>query len=163
MTTPLGEAFTRWTIRIALALAMAALAARIAHRNRAARLAWTAGCLTFLAHVVCAFHFYHAWSHDAAYLATARDTAALFGLDWGGGLYFNYGFTLVWIADVVWWWVRPASYETRPRWVSAAVYGFFAFMAFNGAVVFASGPTRWTSLVVCTAVSLMFWLRVRRK
>jgi hypothetical protein len=163
MTTPLGDALTRWTIRIALALAVAAMAARIADRNRPARLAWSVGCLAYLAHVVCAFHFYHDWSHSNAYAATARDTAALFGLDWGGGLYVNYGFTLVWIADVVWWWVRPASYETRPRWANVAVYGFFAFMAFNGTVVFASGPTRWIGLAACMAVSLVFCLRVGRK
>src|SRR5262245_48127869 len=81
MSTPLGDALTRWSIRIALAFAGAALAARIGRRVRIARLFWTAGCLFFLAHVVCAFHFVHSWSHDAAYAATARDTAALFGLD----------------------------------------------------------------------------------
>src|SRR6266849_9648535 len=152
MTSPLGDALTRWTIRVALALAVAALAARIGHRNRSARLAWTVGCLAYLAHIVCAFHFYHDWSHSHAYAATARDTAAEFGLDWGGGLYFNYAFTLVWIVDVLWWWVHPATYETRPRWVNVAVYGFFVFMAFNGAVVFASNPIRWFSLAVCAGL-----------
>jgi hypothetical protein len=161
MTTPLGEALTRWTIRFALALAVAALGARIAQWNRPARLAWTAGCLIYLAHVLFAFHFYHDWSHAAAYEATARDTAAVFGLDWGGGLYFNYAFTLIWIVDAVWWWVHPASYEARPRWVNAAVYGFFVFMAFNGAVVFASGPMRWISLVLCATMILVCCLRGR--
>ena len=162
MTSPLGDALTRWTIRVALALAVAALAARIAQRSRPARLAWTVGCLAYLAHIFCAFHFFHDWSHSAAYAATARDTAAVFGLDWGGGLYFNYVFTLVWVVDVLWWLVHPATYETRPRWVNVVVYAFFAFMAFNGAVVFASGPTRWIGLAAFKAGSLVYFLTGRR-
>ena len=148
MTTPLGDALTRWTIRIALALAVGALAARMVRRTHFARWTWTVGCLFYLAHVICAFHFFHDWSHQAAYDATARDADQLFGWNWGGGLYFNYAFTLIWVADVVWWWLAQGSYETRPRWVNAIVYGFFVFMAFNGAVVFATGATRWVSVAV---------------
>jgi len=51
-----------------------------------ARLAWTLGCIGMLAHTACAFQFYHGWSHAAAYQDTARQTAEMFGLDWGGGL-----------------------------------------------------------------------------
>jgi len=160
MTTALGEALTRWTIRLALALAVAALMARLAHRNRAARLAWTAGCLLYLMHVASAFQFYHHWSHAAAYEATARDTAARFGLDWGGGLYFNYVFTVLWVTDVVWWWLGPRRYEARLAWVHVAVYGYFGFMAFNGAVVFASGQTRWVSLAVGIGLGMACLLRV---
>ena len=85
-----GEALTRWTVRVAVALYVAALALRgVAHRPAAARLAWTAGLIAFLLHVGCAFHFYHGWSHRAAYEATARQTADTVGLAWGGGLYVN--------------------------------------------------------------------------
>ena len=159
MTTPLGDALTRWTIRVALAFAVAALATRFFHRNHFARLTWTVGCLLYLAHVITAFHFFHEWSHDSAYRATARDTAALFGLDWGGGLYFNYAFTCIWMADVAWSWTEPASYETRPRWANAIVYGFFVFMAFNGAVVFATGIMRWTSTTAFAVLLFLYCYR----
>src|SRR5262249_53268697 len=40
------------------------------------------GCLAFIAHVVCAFQFYHHWSHAAAYADTARRTGELTGWNW---------------------------------------------------------------------------------
>jgi hypothetical protein len=155
-----GDHLIRWTVRLALLLYAVTLVLRFGpktfRRAALARLTWTAGCLLYLAHVACAFHFVHHWSHAAAYEATARDSAALFGLNWGGGIYINYAFTLAWIADAAWWWARRNSYETRPRWLEISVQGFFVFMAFNGAVVFASGATRWISafLFFCLAASL---------
>ena len=111
-----GEWLTRWTVRIALSLYVLTAALRLADRERrTARLAWTLGCALFLAHVAFAFHFFHNWSHGHAYAETARQTRELFGLDWGGGLYLNYVFTLAWAADAgYWWWrgldaVRPAA------------------------------------------------------
>jgi hypothetical protein len=65
----------------------------------------------------------------------ARQTAELFGVRWGGGLYVNYVFTAIWAADVAWVWWDEAGYRKRAKWVSAAVHGFLAFMFFNGAVV----------------------------
>jgi hypothetical protein len=146
-----GEQLTRWTIRLALGLYVLAVAVRLdAQRRRpwlrGARLAWTLGCLLYLGHVVCAFHFYHGWSHAAAYRETAGQTAELFGLEWGGGLYFNYAFTIAWVADVCWWWRGIEQYESRPRWAEALMQGFFAFMAFNGTVVFGHGLVRWLGL-----------------
>jgi hypothetical protein len=73
-------------------------------RDPAARLAWTLACAFYLMHVAAAFQFHHHWSHLAAYRETAQQTAEVFGLNWGGGLYFNYAFTIVWIADALWWW-----------------------------------------------------------
>src|SRR5262245_22322917 len=103
------ELLTRWTVRVALALYVLGLALRIGARGSrprltGARFAWTAGWLLFLLHVACAFHYYHDWKHAVAYQATARQTAEVVGLDWGGGLYANYAFTLLWAADVCWWW-----------------------------------------------------------
>ena len=103
-----GELLTRWTIRIAVALYVASLASRI-FSPRWSRLAWTAGCALYLLHVACAFEYYHHWSHTEAYDSTAKQTAETVGLDWGGGLYANYAFTLVWLADVVWWWAGSES------------------------------------------------------
>src|SRR5882724_4027554 len=134
-----GELATRWTVRAALALYVLALILRAIARPRPARLFWTGGFAAFLIHVACAFHFYHHWSHAAAYQDTAQKTAAATGLDWGGGLYLNYLFALVWGVDVFWWWCNAASYTARARIVEWSVQGFLAFMAFNATVVFGHG------------------------
>ena len=153
-----GEMLTRWTVRATLALYAATLALRLAApaRRREARALWTVGCLAFVAHVAAAFGFYHAWSHAHAYAETARQTRELFGINWGGGLYFNYAFTLAWAADAAYWWRAGIDrYERRPRWVDVSLHAFFAFMAINGAIVFARGPTRWVALAATAGLGLL--------
>ena len=118
------------------------------------RVMLTVGCLLYLAHVVAAFSSEHAWSHAAAYASTARQTEALFGLDWGGGLYVNYAFSALWVSEVVWWWMASASYRHREHWKHIAVRAVFLFMIANGAVVFVNGPMRWVGLaIVATLVT----------
>jgi hypothetical protein len=160
-----GEWVTRWTVRIALLFYAATLALRLstaAHR-RAGRALWTLGCLTFLAHVLAAFAFYHGWSHAYAYRETARQTRELFSIDWGGGLYLNYLFTLAWMIDAAYWWRAGLdAYDRRPRWVAITLHAFFAFMAFNGAVVFARGATRWIAVAIIVTLALLALLRLRR-
>jgi hypothetical protein len=161
-----GDLLIRWTVRLALGLYAFALAGRLLAKRHPswmipARWAWTLGCVAYLAHVVSAFHFRHGWSHEAAYRETAGRTEGLFGSTWGGGLYLNYLFTLVWAADVLWWWLGRASYERRPRWLEWTVQGFLAFMAFNGAVIFATGPVRWAGLGACAALAVLWWLARR--
>jgi hypothetical protein len=146
-----GELFTRWTVRVALALYVLGLALRVRAAGRRtqldlARLFWTAGCLAFLLHMASAFQFYHHWGHRAAYEATARQTAEVVGLDWGGGLYANYGFAALWMADACWWWLSPERYVARPRVLEGALQGFLGFMAFNATVVFGTGVIRWAGL-----------------
>jgi hypothetical protein len=161
-----GEAITVWSVRAALLLYVAALGLWIgatdARGERAARLAWTAGCLLYLLHVYSAFEHFHGWSHGAAYAETARQTSELFGIHWGGGLFFNYLFTLVWLADAAWWWRGIEIYANRPRWISAAMHAFLAFMFFNGAVVFASGFSRWVGLAAIPAL-LFVWMKSRQQ
>ena len=161
-----GAALTRWTVRAALALYAATLTLRLAAppRRRVARLLWTLACVMFLAHVAAAFHFIHGWSHARAYADTARQTRDLFGLDWGGGLYLNYLFTLAWAADAIYWWTAGLDgYDRRPRWVGVALHAFFGFMAFNGAVVFARGATRWVAILVTVALGLLALRRLDRR
>src|SRR5258708_31308395 len=111
----MSEELTRWTIRLALAAYVAALVLRIREKRvglgnshsparspgldptrseKRQRGLWTLGCLLLWAHVACAFAVYHHWSHDDAYARTARETAEMIGVDWGGGIYFNYLFVL---------------------------------------------------------------------
>ena len=152
-----GKILTLWTIRAAAALYAVSVIVWIRRRDRSARLTWTLACLLYLAHVGCAFNFYHHWSHSAAYEDTSRRTAQLLGMSWGAGLYFNYIFTVVWIMDVIWWWRGVALYRSRPQWVHTSVHTFFAFMFFNATVVFATGPVRWLGLVATATLGFMWW------
>jgi hypothetical protein len=136
----------------------------IVRRDRAARLAWTAACVFYLAHVAAAFQFQHHWSHAAAYAATARQTAEVFGIDWGGGLYFNYIFTMVWVVDATWWWRAGIErYRARRPWIARAVQWFFAFMFFNATVVFGSPPIRWFGLASILVLLTLLASRSRQK
>ncbi len=151
----LGELLTRWTVRIALAFYVASLASR-GYVPRWSRLAWTAGCVTYLLHVACAFHYFHHWSHDEAFMFTAEQTANVTGLDWGGGLYVNYAFTFVWLFDAAWWWAGMDGYRTRPRWIEWLVQGFLGFIAFNATVVFAEGFSRWFGIAACVLLAVIY-------
>ena len=77
-------------------------------RRRASRRAgrgpvWCAGLVACVAHILIAMAYRHGWSHEAAVLETARQTAAVYGLAWGGGVYVNYLFVGVWLAEIAWW------------------------------------------------------------
>lgn len=153
-----GIELTNWTIRLALVACAGCWALGLwfpkdgRRHKRLARGLWTLGCLLLWLHVACAFGFYHHWSHAEALASTAHRTRETIGLDWGGGIFFNYMLMLVWTADVLWWWTRPTSYAMRPRALALAVHGFLAFMILNAAVVFETGATRWVTLAVLAAL-----------
>ncbi len=162
-----GELLTRWSAVLALSLYVLSLALRTtANGSRPrlvrARAAWTAGCFFFLVHVASAFQFYHHWSHAAAYAATAQRTRELAGFEWGGGLYANYAFTLLWLTDASFWWRGLDHYEARPRPVEWAVQCFLGFMALNGTVVFGTWAVRWFGLGACLLLAAMWGFRVCR-
>lgn len=159
-----GELLTRWTVRLAL-LAYVLFLVHVLHRSRldrAARAAWTLSCAAMLVHVFCAFHFVHRWSHAEAYEITARRTAEVIGWNFGGGVYVNYVFLLAWTADVLWWWIRPAGYLSRPRWFGIAMQSFCIMMAVSGAIVFEPGPTRPIGIVVCILLAALSWRALKR-
>ena len=56
----------------------------------------------------------------------------------------NYAFSLFWVIDVGQWWLRGPSWPYRSRIYYAILHGVFAFMVFNGTVVF--GPPAWRIL-----------------
>src|SRR5262245_12994971 len=153
------DLLTRWSARLAMALYVLALAWRIGAKGRqgwlkAGRLCWAAGCLVFLLHVLLAFFLIHHWSHADALAATARRTEEMVGLDWGGGLYLNYVFGLVWLADAAWWWWRPNSYLARSRIIEWCVQGYQGFLAFNATVVFGQGFSRWFGVCACLLLAI---------
>src|SRR5687768_2111294 len=100
-------AFVRATILVATALWAAAeiLKLRRPRRVEPARQVWTLAAALAWLHTLAAFHDVYGWSQAAAMDATARQTAALFGLRWGGGLFVNYAFLAMWAADAAWWWI----------------------------------------------------------
>jgi hypothetical protein len=142
-----NDLLTLWTIRLSCALYVAALL------GFAWRWTWTTGLAAYLLHVAAAFSLHHHWSHDAALRDTARQTNAMFGVDSGFGLYFNYAFTAIWLADVAWMWLRPDSYRKRASWLAVSIHAFMAFMFFNATVVFASGWTRWLGLAATVLIA----------
>lgn len=162
-----GEFLTRLTIWIAVAGYFAGAICYALARGRPrwdsfARLAWTVGCAGLLAHVACAFHVHHGWSHGAAYRDTARQTAEVFRLDWGGGLYVNYALAALWVADVGWWWWRGlGAYRRRPWPLAAAWHAFLLFIVFNATVVFEGGFVRRAGLCLCLAL-VFVWLKAAR-
>lgn len=119
----------------------------------AARVLWTAAFLLMLAHVFMAFSEVHHWSHRTAHDDTARQTDEMFGVYWGGGVFFNYALLLVWAVDVVRWWRGGFSIGTQ---------AFLAFMWLNGVVVFGRGWVRWFGAVVFLTLGVLAW-RARRK
>jgi hypothetical protein len=148
----IGEFLIGWSARLAMLLLFLGFSLRVGPCQRTvpawvSRWVWTCACTVFLFHVAVAFHFAHGWSHQAAYAATARQTKDATGVDWGGGLYANYAFAIVWLVDVAWWWIAPKTFLVRNRALTWAINGFLAFMAFNASVVFAHGAMRWTALV----------------
>ena len=155
---------TIWITLVAYAFGSAAFALS-RNRNRwdaAARLGWTVACVSLLAHVATAFSSYHAWSHEAAYRDTARQTYEVFGINWGGGLYVNYALLVLWIADVGWWWLRGLdAYRRRPWPIVAASQGLLIFIFFNATVVFGAGPIRWAGLFICSGLCLVWWFALR--
>ncbi len=156
-----GDAITIWSVRIALLLYVGASFSWLLGRDRwrrTTRALWSAALFLYLIHVFSAFRWTHAFSHERAALETARRTEELFGVPTSVGIWFNYLFTAVWSADVLWWWTNEGSYRVRPRWISVLTHTFLAFMFFNGAVVFARGFSRWVGL---TAALPLLYLVLR--
>jgi hypothetical protein len=160
-----GELLTRGTVWIAILAytAGSVIFATARRRDQWTRLAWTTGCVALLAHFACAFNYYHAWSQASAYGETARQTAEVFGVNWGGGLFINYTVALLWFADVTsWWFAGISSYRNRPWLLTLAWHSFLIFIIFNATVVFKNGMTRWVGLLVCLTLCLS-WISISRQ
>lgn len=163
-----GEFLTRSTIWIsilsyAVGCVVFAMASRHTQHDRWVRAAWTIGCAALIVHFVCAFQFYHSWSHESAYVDTARQTAEVFRVNWGGGLFINYAVASLWLADVAWWWFAGLSAYRRRAWLITLIWhSFLIFIIFNATVVFKDGLTRWIGLLVCLTLCLS-WVSVSRQ
>lgn len=154
-----GELLTLWSIRLALCCYAVVLFGNLTWDccrawTIAARWLWTLGCALLVVHIACAFHFVHDWQHARAVADTAKQTAELIGWEFGGGVYFNYAFALMWTADVTWSWINLDSYSARPKLVGATVHVYLLFIAINGAIIFEGGPTRWIGVFALVVISI---------
>ena len=116
--------------------------------------AWVIGILLMAAHVVLAFEVRHDWSQAAAVQATAGQTAAVYGLEWGGGFFVNYVFLAVWIGDAWRWRTAPARVAARGRAARWLLHAFYLIVIVNGAVIFAAG---WRRLLGALIVAGLLW------
>ena len=105
------------------------------------------GCVI---HIAIAVGSVHEWSHAAAIEATAIQTESVYGLRWGGGVFVNYLFAIVWALEA-WWRTRSRAFsESRfARWM---IRTFYVVVVFNAAVVFARGSTRAAGAVLVAGV-----------
>ena len=141
------------TAGASFALYVLALLWRLRRPSACANGIWTAAFVMMVIHVGCAFHFAHHWSHRAAYDETAWQTAEVFGLKWGGGVFANYALLVVWAIEVANWW--------RGR-TSRLAQVFLAFMWFNGAVVFGHGLIRWGGVGAFVLLAVGWWRTGKR-
>ena len=154
----MAEMLIVWSARFfvlcyALRLACDFLVTDVSRRERWGRWAWTIGVALLVLHLALAFHFVHHWSHASLVAQTARRTYEVTGMNWGGGVYVNYAFALLWVLDVGWWWTRAGSTRGEPAFLYWIVQAVFAFIMFNATVVF--GPPFWKWVVALAAALLI--------
>jgi len=154
-----GDWAVRGTAWLALAGYFTGAFLLLRGNRRIAKWVWGSGCDFNTLHILVAFHFTHGWSHAAAVEHVARQSEAVIGTSFGAGIWFNYVFTILWIVDASWLWLKPESYTRRKKWVAWAIHGFLFFMVVNAAVVFAPDMVRWPSAVLSLVLAVMFFRR----
>lgn len=87
---------------------------------------------------------------------TARQTAAVYGLNWGGGVYVNYLFTTAWLTEAWWWRAYPLQYFGRRRVITWVLRAFYFVIIVNAAIVFAGVPGRVIGVVLVGALMWMW-------
>jgi hypothetical protein len=162
-----GDDLVRNTVRLSLLYYAAAATlmlllspdnwAALTGRGRLARWCWTLAWAAYVIHVCMAFHCAHGWSHAHAVEETQRRSGV------GEGIYVSHLFTLLWTADVAYWWLRPRGYAARSPWVDRVLHGFMVFVIFNGTVVFEEGPIRPAGIVLFAGLAVLWLYRRARR
>ncbi len=132
--------------------------------SAAPRWAWWAfatGLVLALVHTLIAFAVVHQWSHADAVLSTAIQTESVYGVLFTGGIYVNYLFFAVWLADAWWWRTSPRDY-VRPAAAVWTLRAFYMVIIFNAAVVFATGFRRVLGLLLVSWLARAWSLGVGR-
>jgi hypothetical protein len=151
-----GDVVTRQTARVAVLFWGLAAAQLLLGHRASARWTWTLACTAYLVHVATAFDQVHGWSHAAA----VRHVEIVSGF--GPALFVSYAFSLLWIADVAWWWIDRPGYDARPVWLDRLIHGFMAFVVFNGTIVYATGLIRWAGAVLFAGLAVLLARRLVR-
>ncbi|MEO1530441.1 MAG: hypothetical protein AAFX06_34060 [Planctomycetota bacterium] len=148
-----------WSVRISLLAYVANIALLATNRHESLR-RWInlSGVVLIVVHVIWAYAS-HDFSHSKALQQTATDTQQTLGFEFAAGIYFNHLFVLLWMLEVMGDWTRFAF---RPR-VRLALHGYLMLIAFNGAIVFENGATRWIGLVVIVALGGLVMSQRRRR
>lgn len=145
-----------WTARLAAGCYLARVALRLARPGKVPSfpecLLWTAGAALLLLHVAAAFHLVHHWSQSSAWEATARQTAKVYGVNWGGGVVINELFLLLWSADAARLWrERRVGRRLAPLWWSWLVHLTFAVLMVNATAVF--GSRGWIPVIASVGIA----------
>jgi hypothetical protein len=114
--------------------------------------AWVLGAGLCTVHITLAFAARHHWSHASAVRETARQTAEVYGVAWGGGVYVNYVFLAAWWAEAWWWRIYPVHYFGRRPSITWVLRGFYAVILVNAAIVFASVERRALGVLLVVAL-----------
>jgi hypothetical protein len=137
-----------WSARLCTACYLGRYLADVSGAKRMREWCWTSGWVLLVLHVMAAFQFVHGWSHAAAVAHTAEQTEAMVGIDWGGGVWFNYATIVIWGADVAWRFdssCREKCGRASLAW-SVFVHSYLAAMMISATVIF--GPTYWWAIAV---------------
>ena len=157
MDADIGQILTVWTVRASVACWAVAVwryffrspatpklphDASVSERSpdRIYAYFWAAAWLLCVVHALCAFHFFHHWSHAAALNHTTMQTERVTGLAWGGGLYVNWVFVAVWGLSVADTFSALHNVQNRVRF-GMAIHLVTACMMFSATAVF--GPGWW--------------------
>ena len=116
---------------------------------------WALGAVLCAVHMLLAMGIRHGWSHQSALESTAAQTQAVYGLNWGGGVYVNYAFLAVWLAELIWWRASPATYLSRRSSATWSARIFYLIVLFNAAVLFASGFRALAGLLL---IAFLIWI-----
>ena len=163
--TEYESAVVIWSIRGALLCMFVFLWLRISYRPTLlksgmsleyARYCWFTGSLLSTIHAVASMAYHHQFKHQLAFEDTAYQTQQVIGIAVGIGIYFNYAFVIIWLFDALWLIRFTQSYTLRNRRFDWLVYGYLAFIAFNGAIVFETGLTRWFALLAFTFLAITY-------
>ena len=157
-----------WTIRGALVCMFLFFAMRISNPDlkgstiELAKSLWLIGSLLSLLHAIATMAYYHQFQHALAYEDTAHQTEQAIGIAVGFGIWLNYLFVLVWLLDALWMNGLTASYFARRLALNRLIYGFLGFIAFNGAIVFESGPVRWIGILAILVLVVIWKTNAKR-
>ncbi|MDB5390062.1 MAG: hypothetical protein JWM11_5708 [Planctomycetaceae bacterium] len=109
---------------------------------------WLTGWLMLVFHIFVAMGAVHHWSLAEATRHTATQTQAAVGLNWGGGVWFNFATVAVWA-----WTLLPSRKRTlNPSRLNSLAQWYLAFMMFNATVVFGTRVAQTAGAVICAGL-----------